>query len=620
MKQLVVRLKILLAVVAIFVSSAMYAAIGLTFAGENGEEFFVEGKSVQIRAGELEPQRIPREYWRHRVQMCKAMGLNAISSYFMWNDFERPDGTFDFKTGSRDVAAFLEICKDEGMWVLFRPGPYVCGEWDFGGLPPRFLKDDIAVRSTDPRYFNDAIKYLSAIADVAEPYLAKNGGPIILTQIENEYGSWPFKDAAYLRRLKDFWKKRGFAPFYMADGAGDRFLKDLIYPDKEIAVGFDPGMNDNDWSYARKYNPGVPIFSSETYPGWLRHWGESAWRPSDLSETIRWYMKEKKSFCIFVAHGGTSVGFNAGANDGGEGGYEPDLTSYDYGSPINEQGRAVKEYYSYRKIISESLGESLPAIPEAVPCITFAPLTPEFYANLRNNLEVPRKYEKLESFEAMGQNQGMAIYRTELPQGDLASLSFEKVADYAQVWLDGKRLATIDRRKKLEPVTIPAREREAVLEIVVEAMGHINFGKGMRYDRKGIIGDVWLGGMKLSDWTVSLKPLTEDSVVNAKRGKRDGFAGGHYRATLKLENVADTFIDISKWVKGTVYVNGRNIGRYWNIGPQLSLYCPAPFLKKGENTIDIIDLEVSKPMPIRGLSNPLYSNGSNATKNAANVW
>jgi beta-galactosidase len=239
---------------------------------------------------------------------------------------------------------------------------------------------------------------------------------------------------------------------------------------------------------------------------------------------------------------------------------------------------------------------------------------------LRNNLEAPRKYEELESFEAMGQNQGMAIYRTVLPQGDLASLSFEKVADYAQVWLDGKRLATIDRRKKLEPVTIPAREREAVLEIVVEAMGHINFGRGMRYDRKGIIGDVWLGGMKLSDWTVSLKPLTEDSVANAKRGKRDGFAGGHYRATLKLENVADTFIDMSKWVKGTVYVNGRNIGRYWNIGPQLSLYCPAPFLKKGENTIDIIDLEVSKPMPIRGLSNPLYSNGSNATKNAANVW
>jgi beta-galactosidase len=290
MKSRFVKFMLSAAALAIFSFSAVHAAGELSFAGENGEEFVIAGRSVQIRAGELEPQRIPREYWRHRVQMCKAMGLNAVSSYFMWNDFERPDGSFDFKTGSRDVAAFLEICRQEGMWVLFRPGPYVCGEWDFGGLPSRLLKDDIAVRSTDPRYLNEAMKYLSAIADVAEPFLAKNGGPIILTQIENEYGSWPFKDAAYLRRLKDFWKRRGFSPFYMADGAGDWFLKDLIYPDREIAVGFDPGMNEKDWSFARKYNPGVPIFSSETYPGWLRHWGESSWRPSDISETIRWYM------------------------------------------------------------------------------------------------------------------------------------------------------------------------------------------------------------------------------------------------------------------------------------------------------------------------------------------
>jgi beta-galactosidase len=620
MKSRFVKFMLSAAALAIFSFSAVHAAGELSFAGENGEEFVIAGRSVQIRAGELEPQRIPREYWRHRVQMCKAMGLNAVSSYFMWNDFERPDGSFDFKTGSRDVAAFLEICRQEGMWVLFRPGPYVCGEWDFGGLPSRLLKDDIAVRSTDPRYLNEAMKYLSAIADVAEPFLAKNGGPIILTQIENEYGSWPFKDAAYLRRLKDFWKRRGFSPFYMADGAGDRFLKDLIYPDREIAVGFDPGMNEKDWSFARKYNPGVPIFSSETYPGWLRHWGESSWRPSDISETIRWYMKEKKSFCIFVAHGGTSFGFSAGANDGGEGGYEPDLTSYDYGSPIDEQGRPAKEYFSYRKIIYDALGEVPPPVPRAMPCSPFKSATPEFYANLRDGLETPRRCEKLESFEAMGQNQGMAIYRTVLPAGDSASLSFEKVADYAQVWLGGRRIATIDRRKKLESVCVPARTRETVLEIVVEAMGHINFGKGMRYDRKGIVGDVWLGGMKLSRWTVSLKPLTEESVVNAKRGTRDAFSGGHYRATVTMENPADTFIDMSKWVKGTVYVNGRNIGRYWNIGPQLSLYCPAPFLKKGENTIDIIDLEVVDPKPVRGLSKALYIRESESTRNAANVW
>lgn len=592
----------------------------VTFGGKNGEEFIIDGKAIQIRAGELDPQRIPREYWRHRIKMCKAMGLNAISSYFMWNDFERADGSFDFKSGSRDVAAFLRICHEEGMWVLFRPGPYICGEWDFGGLPARLLNDGIVIRSSDSRYLREVEKYLSAIADIAEPFLAKRGGPIILTQLENEYGSWPFKDTKYLIWLKEFWKKRGFGPFYMADGAGERFLKDLIYPDKEIAVGFDPGMNEDEWNYARKYNPGVPIMSSETYPGWLRHWGESVWRPSDLTETISWYMKDKKSFCIFVAHGGTSFGFTAGANDGGEGKYQPDLTSYDYAAPINEQGRATKEFFKYREVIYNSLGVKAPEIPEPIATMSFAPVTPVFYASLRENIEEAKKYDKLKSFEELGQNQGMAIYRTILPPGDAAELVFNRVADYAQLWLDGKRIATIDRRKKLSPVLIPKRNKSSVLEIVVEAMGHINFGAGMRDDRKGITGDVKLGDDTLLNWTMSLKPIDEKSVVNAKRGRRDAFSGGHYRATVMIENPADTFIDMSKWIKGTVYVNGINIGRYWNVGPQLSLYCPASFLKKGENIIDIIELELSEARSIQGLEKALYSGSDKSTKNAGNIW
>ena len=615
-----ILIKILFLIGLLFLSPLITQAAVLTFGGKNGEEFILDGKAIQIRAGELDPQRIPREYWRHRIKMCKAMGLNAISSYFMWNDFERADGSFDFKSGNRDVAAFLTICQEEGMWVLFRPGPYICGEWDFGGLPARLLNGGVVIRSSDSRYLSEVEKYLSAIADIAEPFLAKRGGPIILTQLENEYGSWPFKDTKYLVWLKEFWKKRGFGPFYMADGAGENFLKDLIYPDKEIAVGFDPGMNEDDWNYARKYNPGVPIMSSETYPGWLRHWGESAWRPSDLSETIKWYMKEKKSFCIFVAHGGTSFGFNAGANDGGEGKYQPDLTSYDYAAPISEQGRATKEFFNYREVIYDSLGDKAPEIPAIIATMSFASVTPVFYASLRDNVEEPKKYDKLKSFEELGQNQGMAIYRTMLSPGEAAELKFERVADYAQIWLDGKRIATIDRRKKLSSILIPKRIDNSLLEIVVEAMGHINFGAGMRDDRKGIIGEVKLGDDKLSSWTMSLKPIDEESVINAKMGKRDAFSGGHYRARVVIEHPSDTFIDMSKWVKGTVYVNGVNIGRYWNIGPQLSLYCPASFLKKGENTIDIIELELTDAQPIKGLENPIYSGSEKSTKNAGNVW
>ena len=586
-----------------------------------GGRILVDDRSVQLRAGELEPQRIPREYWSHRVRMCKAMGLNAISSYFMWNDFEQPDGSFDFKTGNRDVAAFLSLCKEEGMWVLFRPGPYCCAEWDFGGLPPRLLKDDIAVRTMDARYLREAEKYLSAIADVAEPFLAKNGGPIVLTQIENEYGSWPFKDVKYLLWVKDFWKKRGFGPFYMADGAGDKFLSDLIYPDPEIAVGFDPGMDEKDWSFAKKYNPGVPVFSAETYPGWLRHWGEGKWEPSDITKSVKWFMEGRRSFCFFVAHGGTSFGFTAGANDGGEGGYEPDLTSYDYGAPIDEQGRPTKAYFAYRKIIFDTLGEKPAPVPDDMPSMEFGPVVAVRFANLRDNVSAEKPFARPMYLEALGQNQGMAFYRTELPAGGAAELSFDRIADYAQIWLDGKRIATVDRRLGRRPIAMPQRGKSAALEIVVEAMGHINFGKGMKYDRKGIVGEVYIDGKPLENWRIALKPLSEESVAKAKASDgRDGFAGGHFRAVVKLDKTADTFIDMSKWKKGTVYVNGRNIGRYWNVGPQLSLYCPAPFLKNGENQIDIVELELTEPRPIRGLARPLYRETSVSTKNAANNW
>lgn len=596
-------------------------AVKFSFGGERGEEFLMNGKPFQIRGGELMPQRIPREYWRHRIQMCKAMGLNAISCYFAWNGFERPDGSFDFKSGRRDVAAFLRICKEEGMWVLFRPGPYICGEWDFGGLPSRFLKNDVLVRTTDPRYLAEAMKYLAAIADVAEPFLAKNGGPIILTQIENEYGSWPYKDIAYLRQIGDFWKKRGFGPFYMADGYSDGHLKHLPYPDKEIAVGFDPAKNEGTWNQARKFNPGVPFLSAETYPGWLRHWGEGDWRPSNISGAIKWFMEKRRSFCLFVAHGGTNFGFTAGANDAGrEDGYQPDLTSYDYGAPIDEQGRPRKEYFAYRDIIFKALGEDPPAVPEEIRSIGFPAIVPRRFANLRGNAAPERKFETPPTFEELGQNQGIVFYRTTLPAGDTATLWFDRLADYAQILVGGCRVATADRRNGRPFVSIPKRDKPVELEIVVEAMGHINFGKGMMFDEKGIVGEVRLGGVVLKNWRVATLPLTEESVVSAKGTLKDAFAGGHFRALLKLDNVADTYIDMSKWNKGMLYVNGHNLGRYWKIGPQLSLYCPAPFLKKGENRIDIIELELSNPQPIRGLARPITSQSKQNTKNAANEW
>ena len=593
-----------------------------------GEQVMIDGAPFLIRGGELHPQRVPREYWRHRVQMMKAMGLNTVSSYFFWNGFERADGSFDFATGNNDVVAFLKVCHSEGMKVLFRPGPYCCGEWDFGGLPTRMLaKKGYVIRSTkNAEYLAECERYLKAICGVARPYLWRSGGPIILTQVENEYGSWKsvHRTPDLVLWTKEVLRKEGFGPFYMADGAGEAFYRNLPYPDPEIAVGMDPGMDEKAWNLARLANPGVPVFSSETYPGWLRHWGDGNWRPTDITQTVQWYVDNRKSFCLYVAHGGTSFGFSAGANNaGGTRGYAPDLTSYDYGAPISEQGLATADYYRYRKILAvEAGGESnLPPVPRSIPARSVDAFTPEFHAPLTVNADRSFTSERCLHFEAFGQNQGIAIYETKVDAGDEAELKFERLADYAKVLLDGKCIATVDRCKGQQSCRVPKRDQGSVLTIIVEAMGHFNFGLGMEDDPKGISGDVVLGGVCLTSWTIRAKSLSEESVVNAKGQKRvDGAPGGHFRGSFRLDSVADTFIDMSKWSKGTVYVNGHNLGRYWKIGPQYSLYCPAPWLRTGTNRIDIIEMDVSKPQAIRGVAENVVTESGKYTKNANNEW
>lgn len=602
--------------------------------------FVLDGKPFQIRGGEIHPQRIPREYWDHRIKMCKAMGLNTIAFYTMWNDFEQADGSFDFKTGNRDIAAFLQLCQDNGMWVLFRPGPYVCGEWDFGGLPAYLLKEkDAKIRTIKDKNFMAAqTRYLKAIAKVAEPFRAQNGGPILMTQIENEHGSWPRKDPEYLRWLKDFWTKRGFTPIYMSDGAGDHFLRGMIYPDKDVCIGLDPGQNDGAWRVANKYNPGVPVFSSETYPGWLRRWGEGNWTPTNLSGSIKWFMETGRSFSVFPVHGGTNFGFTAGANNdprtGGD--YHTDLTSYDYGSPINEQGNPTKEYHQYREIIGNALKgkEKLPPIPKPIPSVEIKDFTPRFFANLRDNTETfpfrnGGKFKDAPYFEVFGQNQGLAFYRTRVPAGAAGTLDFDGIHDYAHIYLDGKLIATVDRRMKKQPVAVPAREKAAELEIMVEGMGHINYGGKMESDRKGIVGEVRLDGKALKNWTVVPKTLSADSVADAKKAESQdkSVPGGHFRGTFNLSKVGDTFLDMSKWGKGVLYVNGHNLGRYWSqtmdgkpVGPQLRLYCPAPFLKRGKNVVDVVEFELSEPRPIRGCKERNYDMNDVKTQNMNNQW
>lgn len=597
------------------------------FGGEGNQEFLLNGKPFQIRGAEMHPQRIPREYWRHRIRTARAMGLNTIAFYVFWNDHEQPDGSFDFKTGSRDLAEFLKICRQEGMWVLFRPGPYVCGEWDLGGLPHYLLKDPKAkLRTTeDPKFMKAQTRYLEAVARVAEPFLVKNGGPILMTQLENEYGSYQRKDRKYMEWLKEFWTRKGFGPFYTSDGAGEGYLKGVVLPG--VAVGLDPGLNDGHWKVANKCNPGVPVFSSETYPGWLRHWGEGNWAPTPgIVNHVRWFMDKGRSFSLFVFHGGTNFGFTAGANNGGPGKYQPDLTSYDYGSPVDEQGRMNEYYARMREIILEKLPPeaAVPEPPADIPSMEIPEFTPVVHAGLWENLPKPfrSKFPQPPYFEQWNQNQGMAVYSAAVPAGPPETLQFTNVNDYAQVYLNGEPVGTLDRRLGQKSIELPERKKPGTLEILVEAMGHINFHISMESDRKGLHGPVKLGTRELKNWTVRALPLKAGSIVQAPRGKGPARKreGAHFRAVVNIEKPQDTFLDMSRYAKGYVWVNGVNVGRYWNVGPQLRLYVPAPFLKKGENVIDILDLHEKEPKPIRGMKERNKEPGKVNTKNLDNQW
>jgi len=567
------------------------------------KDFLLDGKPFQIRAGELHPERIPADYWRHRIRMAKAMGLNALSVYVFWNAHEPAEGQYDFSGGSLDTARFLRIAKEEGMWVLFRPGPYCCGEWDLGGIPPYLLRrPGVKLRCMDPHYTRAVARYFHELAKIIRPNLVKNGGPILLVQLENEYGSYPRRDRRYMEWLRELWIKEGVAgPFYTADGPGRHYLEGVVLPG--VAVGLDTGTKEEHWKLAREMNPGVPVFASEVYPGWLRHWGESDWRPTDISRLLKFYMSAGKSFCLYMFHGGSNFGLTAGANSGGKGGYQPDVTSYDYGAPVDEQGRATPAYFKYRELLAARLpaGEKPPPPPGPVPVMRIAPVSLERWTGLWEHLPPPVRVKEPTYFEALGQNQGLMLYRARIPAGGERTLTMANLHDYGEVFVDGKFIGALDRRLGRRAIKLPACEKPAVLEVLVEAMGHINFTIAMESDRKGLYGEAKLGDTPIVDWEMFPFPLTDRWILSLGKTKpARPRPGGIFKGTFNLERAADTFIDMSLYEKGYVWINGHNLGRYWNIGPQYRLYCPAGWLKKGRNEIVVLDLRQSAPRPIAG--------------------
>jgi len=566
----------------------------------NADDFLLDGKPFQMISGEIHPARVPKEYWRHRIQMAKAMGCNTIAAYIFWNYHESSPGKFDFKTENRDIAQFVKIAQEEGMWVLFRPGPYVCAEWDFGGLPPYLLKiPDIKVRCMDERYMKAVERYLKEMAKLIKPLLVTNGGPILMVQIENEYGSFG-NDKIYLEELRKYWLKNGInVPFYTADGPTN-FMLEVGNIDGAV-IGLDSGSSQVDFDTAKKRNSNVPAFSSETYPGWLTHWGEKWARPdtTGLLKEVKFLLDTKKSFNFYVIHGGTNFGFSAGANSGGKG-YEPDLTSYDYDAPINEQGNPTPKYFALRNLIGKYV-KNIPDVPKAIPAIEIPEIKMELFSSVWENLSKPKFSVQPKPMESFDQKEGFILYKTKLIGHKSGKLTITDLHDYATVFLNGKYIGRLDRREAESSIEIPkSNVQDPVLEIFVEGMGRINFAQYL-IDRKGITERVTLNGMTLMNWEVYNLPLDAKYIQSLKKSvPSTDRKGNFFKGTFELNKTADTYIDMSNYKKGIVFVNGNNLGRYWEIGPQKRLFCPATFLMKGQNEVVVFDLHEAEAKNLSG--------------------
>ena len=582
--------------------------------------FLLNGKPFVVKAAELHYPRIPKPYWDQRIKLCKALGMNTVCLYVFWNSHEPQPGVYDF-TEQNDLAEFCRLCQQNDMYVILRPGPYVCAEWEMGGLPWWLLKKkDVRLRESDPYFIERVALFEEAVAKQVKDLTIANGGPIIMVQVENEYGSYG-EDKGYVSQIRDIVRANfgNDIALFQCDWASNftlNGLDDLIW-----TMNFGTGANvDQQFAKLKQLRPNSPLMCSEFWSGWFDKWGANhETRPAaDMIKGIDDMLSRGISFSLYMTHGGTNWGHWAGANSPG---FAPDVTSYDYDAPISESGQTTPKYWALREAMAKYMdGEKqakVPALikPISIPAFRFTEMAPLF-----ENLPAAKKDENIRTMEEYNQGFGSILYRTTLPElKSPATLTVNDAHDYAQVFVDGKYIGKLDRRNGEKQLVLPACVKGSRLDILVEAMGRINFGRAIK-DFKGITKNVELSMdingypfvCDLKNWEVfniedtyefyqGMKFQPIESLTD-RLGQR---IPGVYRAKFQVKKPSDTFLNFETWGKGLVYVNGYALGRIWEIGPQQTLYVPGCWLKKGENEIVVFDIVGPKEAKSEGLSEPL---------------
>ena len=559
--------------------------------------------AIPIVCGELHYPRIPREYWRARLKMARAMGLNAVSTYVFWNFHERQPGTYDF-SGEADVAQFAAIAQEEGLDVILRPGPYVCAEWDLGGLPAWLLRDGGGehLRTTDGAYMMPVRRWLLRLGQELAPLQAVHGGPIVAVQLENEYGAFG-SDARYLGALREAYEAAGFdlSPLFTIDQPGDLVAGSL--PDLPIAVTFAPGDPAHVFERVRSVRPDAPLLVGEYWAGWFDHWGEKRERLDAGQQAIdlQWMLERGASVNVYMFHGGTNFGFWNGANSSETVPYQPTTTSYDYEAALDEAGRPTPKYFAFREAIARAAGRDAPEVPPAPLTIDVPAFSLDSCAAFMDAAAPPVESDSPLPMEAIGQQSGFLLYRTIVEGPFDALLQVDEVRDYAVVMLDDAVAGRLDRRSMTSSVRVASRHAYAKLEILVENCGRINYGPGLRFEQKGITRRVTLGARELLDWQLFALPFDDLGALRFQEGTSSKPA--FYRGSFFIERPEGTFLDVRDLGKGALWVNGRNAGRFWNIGPQRALYVPGSWLHPGENEAVAFDLFPHEQAPrLRGVS------------------
>jgi beta-galactosidase len=573
-----------------------------SFRAKSGK-FLLDGKPFQIIAGEMHYARIPREYWRARLRMAKAMGLNTVTTYVFWNFHEPRPGDFDF-TGQHDVAEFVREAQSEGLYVNLRPGPYSCAEWDWGGFPSWLLKEPgIVVRSTDPKFTEPARRWLLRLGQELAPLQIGNGGPIIMVQVENEYGSFG-NDHAYMEQIHRDLVDAGFdkAQLYTADGADE--IPDGSLPELPAGINFPPGNAPQEFAKLHKLRPEGPFMATEWWDGWFDHWGEHH-HTSDAqaqAKELEWILEQGYSISIYMFHGGTSFGWMNGANID-DNHYEPDVTSYDYDSALDESGRPTLKYSLFRQAIAKATGIAPPPIPDVDSPITVPATELRQSISLWQPMLAPVLSRQVKTMEDLGQAYGYILYRTTIPGPVSGDLVLDELHDYALVYANGKLLGTLDRRLDQNKLHVGLTEPHTRLDILVENSGRVNFSLAIRGERQGITKQVTLACKPLTGWQIY--PLPMEYPGRLPFGSGDCTGPCFYRGNLKVDQPGDTFLDTSSFTKGFVWVNGHPLGRIWNIGPQKTLYLPGVWLHAGENDVIVFDLEGKPGGTVEGKSAPI---------------